>query len=89
MNIIISHDKIIILSVEEHLYKIRPYLRDFINDLKQSDTWKIQLTITINFISSKDDNDEDRVMHSKSDNIEILSSDEADKKSYKKTFWFN
>ena len=32
--------------------------------------------ITINFISSKDDNDEDRVMHSKSDNIELMSSDE-------------
>ena len=31
-----------------------------------------------NFISSKDDNDEDRVMHSKSDNIEIMSRDEAD-----------
>ena len=79
MNIIISHDKIIILSVEEHLYKIRPYLRDFINDLKQSDTWKIQLTITIIFISSKDDNDEEHVMHSKSNNIEIMISDVTDK----------
>ena len=33
-------------------------------------TQKIQLTITINFTSSKDDNDEELVMHSKSDNIE-------------------
>ena len=32
--------------------------------------------IKINFISSKDDNGEDRVMHSKSDNIELMSSDE-------------
>ena len=32
MNIIINDDKIIILSVEKHLYKIRPYLRDFIFD---------------------------------------------------------
>ena len=31
---------------------------------------KIQLTIAINFISSKD-NDEEHVMHSKSDNKEI------------------
>ena len=38
------------------------------NDLKKSNTLKIQLTIAINFMSSKD-NDEDRVMHSKSDNI--------------------
>ena len=56
------------LPVEEYLNKIRPCLRDLVNDLKQSDTWKIQLTITINFISSKRDNDEDHVMHSKSDN---------------------
>ena len=67
-----------ILSVEECLYKIRLYLRDIINDLKQSDTWKNQLTITINFISSKNDKDEECVMHSKSDNIEIMISDEAD-----------
>ena len=67
------------LSVEEKLYKIRPYLRDIINVLKQSDTWKIQLTITLNFISSKDDNDEGCVMHSKSDNIEIMISNETDK----------
>ena len=40
--------------------------------------WKIQLTITINFISSKYDNDEEREMHSKSDNIEIIMNDEAE-----------
>ena len=34
-------DKNRTLSVEEYLGKIRPYLRDIINDLKQSDTWKI------------------------------------------------
>ena len=27
------------LSVEEHLIKIRPYLKDIINNLKKSDTW--------------------------------------------------
>ena len=48
---------------EEYLNKIKPYLKDIINDLKKSDTWKIQLTITINFISSKDDNDEERETH--------------------------
>ena len=36
---------------------------------------KIQLTIAINFISSID-NDEGRLMHSKSDNIEIIINDE-------------
>ena len=37
-----------------------------------------RLTITINFISSKDDNDEERVMHSKCDNIEIMIGDVTD-----------
>ena len=69
------------MSVEEHLNKIRPYLKDIINNLKKSDTWKIQLTIANNFISSID-NDEEHVMHSKSDNIEIMISHGAD--SYKK-----
>ena len=53
-------------------------MKDIINDLKISDTWKIQLTITINFVSSKDDNDKERLMHSESDNIEITINDEAD-----------
>ena len=28
------------------------------NDLKTSDTWKIQLTISVNFVSSKDTEEE-------------------------------
>ena len=51
-------------------------MRDIIINLQNSDTWKIQLTITINFISSKDV-DEKRVMHSKSNNIEFMSYDNA------------
>ena len=66
------------LLVEEYLNKIRPYLKDIINNLKKSATWKIQLAIVNNCISSID-NDEERVMHSKSDNIELKISDEADK----------
>ena len=65
------------LSAEEYLNKIGLFLRDLLNDRKQSESWKIQVTMTINFISSKDYNDEDRVMHSRSDNIETLSIDEA------------
>ena len=33
--------------------------------------WKIQLTMAINFISSKD-SDETRTMHTKSNNVEII-----------------
>ena len=62
--------------MEELPNKIRLLLQDVINNLKKSDTWKIKLTIANNFISSTD-NDEERVMHLKSDNIEIMSSDEA------------
>ena len=47
------------------------------NDPKKSDTQKIQLTIAISFISSKD-NEEERVIHSKSDSIEIMINDKKD-----------
>ena len=43
-------DKNKILTVEEYLNKIRPYLKGIINNLKKSDTWKIQLTITFLFL---------------------------------------
>ena len=66
------------LSFEEYLNKIRPYLKDIINNFKKSDTWKIQLTIAINFIFSKDHNNQERLMHSESDNIEIIINEEAD-----------
>ena len=48
------------------------------NDLKKSDISKIQLTITINFISSKDDNNEEHEMHSKNGNIKIMIIDVTD-----------
>ena len=37
---------------------------------------KIQLTVAVNFISSKDSN-ETRTMHSKSNNIEIIIGNET------------
>ena len=60
------------------LTKLLTYLlKDIINNLKKSDTWKIELTIANNFISSID-NTEKRIMHSKSDEIEMMINDEAD-----------
>ena len=59
------------LSVKEYLNKIIPYLKDIINNLKKSDAWKVQLTIANNFTSSIY-NDEDHLMHSKSDNITLV-----------------
>ena len=58
------------LSLDEYLHKIKPYLRNIIINLQKSDAWKIQLTIAINIISSKDV-EEKRVIHSNSDNIEF------------------
>ena len=46
-------------------------------NLKKSDTLKIQLTIAHNFTCSID-NDEDHGMHSNSDNVGIMISDEED-----------
>ena len=53
-------------------------MKDNINNLKKTDTWKTQLPIKINIISSKDI-DEERVMDSKSDNTEIMICNEVDK----------
>ena len=52
---------------------IRPYLVDMINDHKNKGEWKIQLTAVINFISSKPDSDETRIMYTKSVNVEIMT----------------
>ena len=39
--------------------------------------WKIQLTMIINFVSSKDDSDEIHTKHTKSDNREIMMGSET------------
>ena len=54
---------------------MKPYLRDITIILQKSNTRKIQLTIAINFISSKDDGE--LVLHSKSNNIDFMSYDNA------------
>ena len=54
-------------------------MKDIINNLKKSGTWKIQLTIANNIISSID-NFRERVMHLKSDNIVITLSSGDDKR---------
>ena len=73
------------LSMREYLCRIITYLRDIINDhkvhrklkvhtsndYKTEEEWKIQLSMEINLVSSKDP-DEIRIMHTKSDNIDIV-----------------
>ena len=51
-------------------------MRNIIIGLQTSDAWKIQLTIAINFISSKD-TEEERVMHPSSNNIKLIPYSDA------------
>ena len=49
------------LSAEKYLNKIKPCLKDIINNLENSGAWKLQLTIANSFIFSID-NDEEHVI---------------------------
>ena len=60
------------LALYEYFYKIKPYLKDMIDDYKSKGEWKIQITMRIIFISFIDKN-ETQVMHTKSDNVEIMN----------------
>ena len=67
-------------SVKQYLYKIMLYLRDIINDHKairnESKEWKIQITMHVNFISSKDTG-ETRTIFVWSNNKEIRLGNET------------
>ena len=65
------------LLPEDYFDKIEPYLNDLIHNHKTQGEWKIQLTMAVNFISSKDSN-ETRTMHKNGDDIEIMIGNEAD-----------
>ena len=66
-----------ILTIKEYLGLIEPYLAGMINDYKSKGEWKIQLTAEINFTSLKPDSDETRIMHTKSDNTEIMTGSDT------------
>ena len=57
------------LSPKEYLDMISPYLSDMINDHKPRREWKIKLTMSINFISSKDSDE--------SNDIEVMMGNET------------
>ena len=69
------------LSVKQYLYKIMPYLSDLINDHKtirnNSNEWKIQINMHVNFVSSNDTG-EIRTIFVWSDNEEIRLGTETD-----------
>ena len=67
-----------LLTIEEYLALIEPYLRELTNDHKSKGEWKIQLTAQINFISSRPGSDETRVMHTRNVNEEFTNGSDAD-----------
>ena len=67
-----------LLTIEEYLHLIEPYLRELINDHKNKGEWKIQLTVQINFISLRPGSNETRVMHTRSVNEEFMNGSATD-----------
>ena len=67
-----------LLTIEEYLNLIEPYLRELINDHKNKGEWKIQLTAQINFISLRPGSDETRVMHTGNVNKEFMNGSDTD-----------
>ena len=65
-----------IFIFEEYLAIIENYLRELIEEYKLKGEWKVQLTAKINFIPLKPGSDETRIMHTRSDNIEIRIGDD-------------
>ena len=58
------------LKLDKFLNEIEPYLNYIITDLQKSHTWKTQLTIAINLISSAD-SEKEHIMHSKSNSKKL------------------
>ena len=67
-----------ILTLKEYLALIENYYKNTINYYKNKGEWKVQLIAEINFISLKPGSDETRIMHTRSDNIEIMIGDDND-----------
>ena len=70
-------DKDNMLATYEYFDKIKPYLKDMIDDYKSKGEWKIQLVMRVIFVSFIDKN-ETQVMHTKSDNVKIMNGTDTD-----------
>ena len=67
-----------ILTLKEYLNLIEKYLKELIEEYKLKGEWKVQLTTEVNFISLKPGSDEIRIMYTRSDNVEIMFTDDND-----------
>ena len=74
--------KILVIEIKHHqlknIFTKLDILKIHHKNLKKSDKWKIQLAIAINFIFNND-NHQERVMHSKSNNAKFMNYDNAEK----------
>ena len=57
------------------LKRLNRFWQNVIDKVKKSDEWKIQLTMKVRFLSSKD-NDHEKSINSKSNNMEIMIGNE-------------
>ena len=67
-----------ILTIKEYLALIEKYLTELLNYYKNKGEWKLQLIAEINFISFKPGSYETCIMHTRSNNIEIMIGDDND-----------
>ena len=67
-----------ILTLKEYFALIQQYLRKLINYYKNKGEWKLQLTAEISFISLKPGSDETCVMHTRSNNKQIMNGSDTD-----------
>ena len=67
-----------LLAPNEYLEKIRPNLIQLINNHKDNNNWKIQLTTQIIFNSIKNLNDK-RILYVKTKNVEIMMESATNK----------
>ena len=58
------------LLLNESVNNIKPYMRDLTTDCQTSDTWKIQLTVAVDFIFTRGA-EEEHVMHPSSDHTKL------------------
>ena len=65
------------LSIDKYFDIIKPYLKDLIEDYQAKGNWKMQLSTRMIFVSFTDAN-ETHEMHTKRDNITIMSDIETE-----------
>ena len=67
-----------LLSFDEYLELIKPYLNDLINVYKAKGEWKLQLSAEISFVLQEPGSDEKRVMYTRSTPEEFMIGSETE-----------